>query len=435
MKVLLVSTYELGRQPFGLASPAAWLAARGAQVWCNDVAVEPFDEGAAASADLVCFHVPMHTATRLAAPLIRRVRALNPDARVCCYGLYAPVNERYLRSLGADVILGGEFEEGISGLLREPAEKPHPVISLARQRFVRPDRSSLPSLEHYARVRIKDQEVVTGYTEGSRGCKHLCRHCPIVPVYNGTFRVVQRDVVLSDIEQQVAKGAGHITFGDPDFFNAPGHAEAIVTELHNRWPDLTYDVTIKVEHLLKHRSRVETLAGTGCLFVTSAVESVDDRVLELLDKGHTRSDFISAVALLDQLDLILNPTFVAFTPWTSMASYRDLLEVVCDLGLIDNVSPVQLTIRLLIVRGSRLLELPEIRDLVEPFDDQRLVYPWKHPDSEVDALCGQVQALIGETNADRRTLFPRVCALAGARFEHEPRSAITVPYLTEPWYC
>jgi hypothetical protein len=99
------------------------------------------------------------------------------------------------------------------------------------------------------------------------------------------------------------------------------------------------------------------------------------------------------------------------------------------------VSPVQLTIRLLIVRGSRLLELSEVRDLVEPFDDQRLVYPWRHSDPEVDALCDQVQALIGETNADRRTLFQRLCALAEVRFKDEPRSAITVPYLTEPWYC
>jgi len=238
-----------------------------------------------------------------------------------------------------------------------------------------------------------------------------------------------------DIEQQVAKGAGHITFGDPDFFNAPGHAEAIVTELHNRWPELTYDVTVKVEHLLKHRKRVGTLAATGCLFVTSAVESVDDRVLERLDKGHTRADFIAAVSLLEELGLVLNPTFVAFTPWTSMAGYRDLLEVVRDLGIIDNVSPVQLAIRLLIVRGSRLLDLPEVRDLVEPFDDQRLVFPWKHPAPEIDELCRQVQPVVGETKGNRRTLFQKVCALAGAPFEDDPRPSITVPYLTEPWYC
>ena len=133
---------------------------------------------------------------------------------------------------------------------------------------------------------------LVGYTEASRGCRHLCRHCPVVPIYNGQFRVVQPDVVLADMEAQVAAGAEHITFGDPDFFNGPTHAMKIVTALHAKHPAVSYDVTIKIEHLLHHRGLVPRLAETGCAFVTSAVESVDDRVLALFDKGHTREDFV-----------------------------------------------------------------------------------------------------------------------------------------------
>nr|MBA2596091.1 radical SAM protein [Chloroflexia bacterium] len=110
MKIVLISTYELGRQPFGLASPAAWLRDAGADVTCLDLAVARMDEREMAVADLVAFYVPMHTATRLAATFIERVKRLNPDAHLCFYGLYAPVNEDYLRELGADSILGGEFE-------------------------------------------------------------------------------------------------------------------------------------------------------------------------------------------------------------------------------------------------------------------------------------------------------------------------------------
>ncbi len=58
---------------------------------------------------------------------------------------------------------------------------------------------------------------------------------------------------------------------------------------------LTYDVTIKIEHLLKHSSHLEDLKETGCLWVTSAVESIDDRVLKLLDKGHTKEDFLKVL--------------------------------------------------------------------------------------------------------------------------------------------
>ncbi len=175
---------------------------------------------------------------------------------------------------------------------RRAVPREEPAISLGRQRFIAPDRAGLPPLGGLcAAWRSNGATRRVGYTEASRGCKHLCRHCPVVPVYQGVFRIVQRDVVLADIRQQVAAGAQHITFGDPDFFNGPGHAMPIVEALHREWPDLTYDVTIKVEHLLKHRDLLPVLRRTGCLFVTTAVESLDDAVLATLAKGHTRADF------------------------------------------------------------------------------------------------------------------------------------------------
>ena len=224
LRVVLISTYELGHQPFGLASPAAWLRKAGAHVTCLDLAVERLDEAAIAEADLVAFYVPMHTATRLAVSFVERVKRINPNVHLCFYGLYAPVNEEYLRGLGAGTILGGEFEEGLVALAerlsasetrpsRQPAH-PEPTISLIRQQFLVPDRSQLPGLQRYAHVKLPGGGLrVAGYTEASRGCKHLCRHCPIVPVYGGRFFVVQPDVVLEDIARQVETGAEHITFG------------------------------------------------------------------------------------------------------------------------------------------------------------------------------------------------------------------------------
>ncbi len=137
-------------------------------------------------------------------------------------------------------------------------------------------------------------------------------------MYGGRFRIVPREVVLEDVRRQVRAGARHITFGDPDFFNGVGHALPIVEALHREHPRLTYDVTIKIEHLLRHRDRLATLRDTGCAFVTSAVESLDDAVLARLDKGHTRADVIAVAGHLRTLGLTLNPTFVAFTPWTTL---------------------------------------------------------------------------------------------------------------------
>ncbi|MEX2263910.1 MAG: CUAEP/CCAEP-tail radical SAM protein [Bryobacteraceae bacterium] len=445
MNVVLLSTYELGRQPFGLASPAAWIRARGASVTCADLSRSPLPQAAVREADLVALYLPMHTATRLAAPVIERVRRLNPQAHLCGYGLYAPMNEEFLRGIGVQTILGGEFEQSLADLAGslENGRLPAPShTSLERLHFIVPDRSGLPSARRYATLLAGGVRKVVGYTEASRGCKHLCRHCPVVPVYNGVFRVVQKDVVLEDIRRQVAEGVEHITFGDPDFFNGVGHAMAIVEALHAEHPSLTYDATIKIEHLLQQRRHLGRLAATGCLFVTSAVESIDDAVLNRLEKGHTRADFVEAVDVTRRTGLTLAPTFIPFTPWITWENYRELLRLLADLDLMENVAPIQLAIRLLIPAGSRLLELEEVRGIAGPFEPAALSYPWKHRDPALDRLCAAIQDSIkreerGETS--RPEIFRKIWNLANAglplpeNYALMPRAAI--PYLNEPWYC
>jgi radical SAM superfamily enzyme YgiQ (UPF0313 family) len=442
MKVLLVSTYELGHQPFGLASPAAWLAERGHEVACADLCVESLDPNIVREAGLVAFYLPMHTATRLAAKVIEKVRKLNPDAHLCCYGLYAPLNESYLRGLGAGTILGGEFEPGLVSLAARLANgtpgvpQSEPLISLDRLKFQVPLRSLLPPIETYAGLRIGTASKRVGYTEASRGCKHLCRHCPVVPVYQGSFRVVQPEIVLADIRQQVAAGAEHITFGDPDFFNGPTHAMRIVDALHHEFPNLTYDATIKIEHLLNHRELLPLLRETGCLFVTSAVESVDDAVLAKLDKGHTRADFIDVAHEFRSVGLTLSPTFIPFMPWTTRESYRELLGLLVDLDLVEHVAPVQLALRLLIPRGSRLLELPDIQAVIREFDEPALLYRWRHPDPAVDRLAEQALR-IAASHGSRREVFGYLWNLVSDNpLTESPASpGAPIPYLDEPWFC
>ena len=450
LRILLISTYELGRQPFGLASPAAWLRNAGADVVCLDLARQPLDEDALRRADAVAFYLPMHTATRLAIPVIRRTREINPAAHLCAFGLYAPVNAPYLRKLGVRTVVGGEFEEGLLTLLRPG---PAPLISLARQRFLVPDRSGLPPLSKYAQLVLPGGARRTvGYTEASRGCKHLCRHCPVVPVYQGAFRIVPREIVLEDIRRQVAAGAQHITFGDPDFFNGIGHAMELVRAIAREFPGVTYDVTIKIEHLLQHSKHLPLLRDTGCAFVVSAVESVDDYVLHhIFDKGHTRADFVRVAHLFRELGLVLSPTFIPFHPWMTLESYLDLLAAIADLDLIEHVSPVQLAIRLLVPAGSRLLELPEAHAAMGAFDEAALSYRWMHPDPRVDKLQRRLETSIARAvtaKQHRRAIFESVWEMLHEAL-HKPgdsptprlpdvppgRPRVTIPYLTEPWYC
>jgi hypothetical protein len=416
--VLLVSTYDLGRQPTGLAAVAAAHRAAGDDVVCVDTSRDRLADDAIAAADRIRVYLPMHTATRLAVPLIERARRLKPDVRITAFGLYAQLNGGWLLERGVDAIDADTV----------------PVDF---------DRGGLPPLERYATLQMPDgSRRVAGATDATIGCKHLCRHCPIVPVYKGRFRAVPVDVVLADVAAQVSAGAQHITFGDPDFFNGPTHARRIVEQLAAAHPGVTYDATIKVEHLLKHADLLPVLRDTGCLFVTTAVESVDDAVLEKLAKGHTRADFVRAVELARAAGVTLSPTFVAFTPWTTIESYMDLLDTIEVLDLVEHVAPIQLAIRLLVTAGSPLLDLDDIRARVAAFDPASLTWPWQHDDPRVDRLQEDVMRLVGvKLGGPRDAAFDAAMDLARgaaglpARGTRAVRDRATVPYLNEPWYC
>ena len=448
-RIVLISPYELGRQPFGLAEPARWLDDAGFEVRCCDLSVERLPADALADADVVGIYLAMHTATRIAFEVLPKVRAMAPRATLFAYGLYAPVNARGLRRLGVDTVIGGEYEPHILTLAeRVRAGEIRPALGVINDTgkiaFRTPKRDTLPPLDRYAALLVPDgSSRALGFAEASRGCKHLCRHCPVVPVYEGRFRIVPADVVVADIAQQVAMGARHVSFGDPDFLNGPTHALRVARAVHDAFPELTWDATVKIEHIVRYPGHIETLAESGCLFLISAVESIDDAILARLAKGHTARDFEHAVDICRAAGLHITPTFVPFTPWTTVEGYRALLARLVRLRLVESVPAVQLSIRLLVPAGSRMFEIEGFTDLVDAFDDGMLGYPWRHPDPAVDALQTRVQAL-AETAADagepRRATFERIWTCVHEALGDAPPSlpddvGAPVAMHSEPWYC
>jgi len=453
--ILLVACYELGHQPLAVAWPAAFLERAGFAPAVLDLSVEPFDAERVRRARLVAISVPMHTALRLGAAAAARVRAANPGCHLCFYGLYAGLNADWLLAHGADAVLAGEVEPALVALAERLERGEPPVVAhagrpgapaLGRVDFPTPSRAALPSLKKYAHVERDGALALAGYVEASRGCKHLCRHCPIPPVYGGRFFVVDRDVVLADVRQLVEAGAAHVTFGDPDFLNGPGHALAVARAVHREFPDLTFDFTAKVEHLLRRRGDLPELAALGCLFVVSAVESLSDVVLRHLDKGHTRADVVAALRAVREAGIALRPTWVPFTPWTSLDDYRAILDFVETEGLVDHVDPVQYSIRLLLPPGSLLLQSGALAPHLGPLVEDRFHYRWTHPDPLMDALQASVESLVAEAakrREDPAVTFGRIRALAdavaGAPARPAPAPADPArrrpPRLTEPWFC
>ncbi len=456
IKILLLACYELGHQPFSLASPLAALAEANVPASAVDLAISPFPTDEAAEADFVGIAVPMHTALRLGVDAAKRVRQLNPDATICFYGLYAWLNAEHLFAQGADFVIAGEVETPLVELIQQlaspsaeigtkiagvaSAEAPN-APCLQRIKFLTPLRSSLPPLNKYARYSANGQNLLAGYTEASRGCLHTCSHCPVVPIYNGRFFVVPHEVVLADIRQQVEAGARHITFGDPDFLNGPGHARRIVQAMHAEFPHVTFDFTAKVEHILEHAELFPEFSASGLTFLVSAFESVEDAVLERLGKGHSAEDLDRALAILQDAGVAVQPTWMPFTPWPSLSGYIALLRWIRERNLIVHVPAVQLAVRMLVPPHSALLDHPDADSWRGELEPQNFGYRWRHPDPRMDALHSAVTA-IAEAGGDAYGMFAAIERTAYVLDGREPPLwmpppliELAPPRLTEDWFC
>jgi len=437
VRVLLLSTYELGHQPLHLASAGAALTAAGHEVRATDLSVEDLAPDDLAWAQVAAVAVPMHTATRLAAGVASRLRQKRPDLPLCAFGLYAAA------APGFDAAVAGEYEDPLVewvGSLR-----PGVRVELGRHRQPQPDRRGLAALDRYARLVHAGVETPAGYVEASRGCSHRCRHCPVPVVYDGRIRTVPVSTVVADVDAQVEQGAAHITFGDPDFLNGPHHSMRVLDAVHSRHPALTFDVTVKVEHVLRHRGLIGPMAAAGVLFAVSAFESVDDDLLGRLDKGHTAADAAGATALLRTQGIEVRPSWLPFTPWTTVADIVALLDFVVAQDLVANVDPVQYTIRLLLPPGSLLLADPDLGPHLGPFDPESLGYPWRSPHPEVDELQARLAGLVERhAGANPTEMFPgvRETVATAARsvgvaepVPAPPDSGRRPPRLSEPWFC
>lgn len=458
--ILLLSCYELGHQPLGVAWPLGFLEAAGYRPAAQDLAVEKLDPEQVQRAKVIGVCVPMHTALRLGVRAATRIREMNPAARIVFFGMYASLNARVLLDSVADFVIGGEYERALMDLVEALAAgrsgTDAPGVStkgrivgpvLTRLAFTPPSRAGLPALQRYAKLVINGEERLVGSVEASRGCKHVCRHCPIPPVYGGAFFPVPVETVAEDVGRLVALGARHITFGDADFLNGPAHARRVAAAVHDRFPDLTFDFTAKIEHLLKHAGLLAEFAERGGLFVVSAVEAFSDAVLEHLAKGHTAADALAAIRLVRRAGLALRPSLVPFTPWATLDDYVALFDIVESEDLIDAVDPVQYTIRLLVPPGSLLESDPAMVPHLNGLDTAAFTHRWTHPDPRMDRLHAEVSRVVehaADIGEDPAVTFARLRELARAmRDGRSPRSVTgaadvtrpRLPRLTEPWFC
>ncbi len=148
-------------------------------------------------------------------------------------------------------------------------------------------------------------------------------------------------------------------------------------------------------------------------------------------------------ALCVETGLTLTPTFVPFTPWTTLEGYVDLLETIEELQLIEHVAPIQPR-----YSTARDVGFVASRSRGHPGARRQLRSRVAHLALEASRpSCGRVagariiKMVARDGHGSRAQSFDALAALAHEYANRSRRSTgrrgpgTAVPAVEEPWYC
>ena len=427
-RVLLVSTYELGAQPLGLAWPAAELTRAGHEVRSVDLAVEPWPAADVGWAEAVAFSVPMHTALRLALAAIDRLRARAPACRspsTACTPRWRPQPAPLARATSRSPARPAPpSRAGWRGTARWVAPR-WPSTSgghgpqawtVSCSRVGAPRSRGLPPLSRHGRRRAARRD--------GRGEPGLQPPLPALPGPRRLQRAVApvgAEAVLADVDGLVAAGAGHVRFADPDFLNRPAHALRVAVgpprpapRRHVRRDDKVLRVPAAPP---RRRRRTRGPRDRSSRLGLRVDERHRAGPAGQGPHGGRRRPCRRRAARGGRRD---PAPLLPFTPWTCRQDLVDIVDFVAAFDLVANVDPVQYSIRLLIPPGSLLLEAddPVLAGRLQEFDAALLGYRWSAEDPLLDELQAELAALTeraAETAEPAAATYAAVRALVFAR--------------------
>lgn len=428
MKILLLSFYDLGKQPKIISELHKKLDNGSNQIDIVDYSIEEKNL-TLDNYDVLGIYASMHTASVLAEQYLRDRKLPN---KLFVFGLYANVfsemfsNFQSIHSFDSD-----ELESLLEVQLNPNYSFKHSV----------PDRTILPSITDYSHIVDGSNNLIAGSVETTYGCKHECTHCPVPIEFKGMFKTFGTEKIITDVTNQVEEGAKHISFNDPDFFNGPKHALKILQLLNEKHPSITYDSTIKVEHILKYPDYFQELKNLNMLFVISAFETTNDHVLNILQKNHSFNDLNKAVELSLENNIDIRPTWMPFSPWTEQNDLISIIKLIENYKLRETVDPIQLTIKLLVPKNSLILKRPEMKEYLLDYDPASFSYAWKYKFPNIDNIQNELFTYVLQHESENE--YTQYLGLVDILESHtnetllnsEKYSQRIVPKLSETWFC
>lgn len=428
MKILLTSFYDLGKQPKIIAEIVDRYNSSEIDFDFFDFSVEDQNIDLE-NYDVLGIYAPMHTATILSIEYIKDKKLPN---KMFTFGLYGSVLEdfnssiRYIKDIESDELaLFLEINDDHQFSLKNNI----------------PNRQIFPDISNYAHLVDGSNNLIAGSVETTYGCKHSCTHCPVPISFNGSFKTYSLEKIVSDVENQVKQGAKHISFNDPDFFNGPIHALKILESLNEKFPSITYDSTIKVEHIIKYKKYFKELSSLNMVFVISAFETTNDLVLSILEKNHTSNDLNNSIEISQDFGIDIRPTWMPFSPWTELNDLSNIVKLIEKYELRETVDPIQLTIKLLIPKHSLIIKKPEINKYLGNYEKNSLSFKWEYENNDVEKLQSSLfdfilnnseldehKQYLGMVNIIEKCTDTKLLTNSSYDFKN-------VPKLSETWFC
>ena len=428
MKILLTSFYDLGKQPKIIAEIVDRYNSSEIDFDFFDFSVEDQNIDLE-NYDVLGIYAPMHTATILSIEYIKDKKLPN---KMFTFGLYGSVLEdfnssiRYIKDIESDELaLFLEINDDHQFSLKNNI----------------PNRQIFPDISNYAHLVDGSNNLIAGSVETTYGCKHSCTHCPVPISFNGSFKTYSLEKIVSDVENQVKQGAKHISFNDPDFFNGPIHALKILESLNEKFPSITYDSTIKVEHIIKYKKYFKELSSLNMVFVISAFETTNDIVLSILEKNHTSNDLNNSIEISQDFGIDIRPTWMPFSPWTELNDLSNIVKLIEKYELRETVDPIQLTIKLLIPKHSLIIKKPEINKYLGNYEKNSLSFKWEYENNDVEKLQSSLfdfilnnselddhKQYLGMVNIIEKCTDTKLLTNSSYDFKN-------VPKLSETWFC
>lgn len=392
-RVLVASAFEAEMQPLTSACAAAAMRAQDTDVvgWDAHRSPEATPEG---PFDLVLVSVQQFEGVERGLDLCRRLAAAY-GTTIVAFGQYAQMNHReFLKT--ADAVAMDEPER-ISPELAEVARgdralgdvpalmtlggmrprPPHRRISVPA-----PARDLFPSLVHYEAHH--SPYGLMGNVEVSRGCHHKCTYCSVYGAYDGGVAAYEAETVLADCRQLAEEGVRHFCFIDAEFFNSRTIGAGVIERLADEIGPITFEFTTRVDHILDYGPLLEKLVALGLKRVTSALEFPSDRILRIFDKHIDVAHMRACIVEAERIGFELYPTFIPFTPWVEYDELLGFEDFLIETGLARVTDPTALQTRLLLFKGSPLLDSPWMEDIETV--DRGLWVEWTHPDRRVEEL-------------------------------------------------